>query len=70
MITAVGTCGACGGCVGIPSVWMGVVPPKPTCQTCGRHPKESYGKVLDMENEPKSLPTPSPTPKNIVAQKF
>lgn len=31
----VGKCGDCGGVVSVPTVWLGVVPPRPTCEACG-----------------------------------
>lgn len=40
---SVGTCGRCGGPVTVPSVWMGLLPPTPTCQKCGATMKNSHG---------------------------
>ena len=31
----VGTCSRCGGYVVVPALWLGVVPPTPTCSSCG-----------------------------------
>lgn len=50
--TTIGTCSRCGGPVMVPSVWMGVVPPVPTCARCGATAKQSFGKTIEME--PKS----------------
>lgn len=47
-----GTCGACGGPVTTPSPWLGVIPPTPTCDRCGRVPAESFGPVLPMRDPP------------------
>jgi hypothetical protein len=44
----VGTCGNCGGAVTVPTVWLGVVPPTPTCQCCGATPKDAHGLVREM----------------------
>jgi hypothetical protein len=33
--TVLGTCSNCGGRVTIPFHWMSVVPPVPTCESCG-----------------------------------
>jgi len=41
----VGTCSLCGGAVRIPAVWMGTIPPSPTCSQCGA---VSHGPVIDM----------------------
>lgn len=49
MSTIIGTCSLCGGPVGVPSVWMGIVPPIPRCGHCGATPKASFGPVLDMQ---------------------
>lgn len=31
----VGTCGKCGGIVTVPTIWHGIYPPVPTCNSCG-----------------------------------
>lgn len=41
----IGTCSLCGGPVTVPSVWMGVVPPTPTCSSCGA---TAHGPVIEM----------------------
>lgn len=33
--TVIGRCSCCGGLVTVPSIWMSVVPPVPTCEACG-----------------------------------
>lgn len=48
-----GTCGTCGGRVLLPTLWMGVVPPRPTCERCGATAIE--GPVLPMQPK-RSLP--------------
>lgn len=30
-------------------VWLGTVPPIPTCETCGATMKEPHGPVIEME---------------------
>ena len=50
--TVHGTCGRCGGAVVTPTIWMGIYPPVPTCQSCGATPKQAHGPVIDMD-EPK-----------------
>jgi hypothetical protein len=47
--TIIGTCSLCSGSVSVPAVWMGVIPPIPTCDSCGAVPKEKYGKTIEME---------------------
>lgn len=42
-----GTCSICGGRVTVPLVWWGIIPPEPTCQSCGAHAKD-HGPVIDM----------------------
>lgn len=34
-VRVVGKCGVCGGRVTVPTIWWGVVPPTPTCESCG-----------------------------------
>ena len=48
-----GTCGHCGGPVTTPSIWMGIHPPTPTCQQCGRVPLAPFGPVIPMGPKPK-----------------
>jgi hypothetical protein len=49
----VGTCSECGGRVTIPSVWYAVVPPTPTCASCGAMPADpAYGPVIPMTKRP------------------
>ena len=31
----IGVCSRCGGGVRLPAVWLGTVPPTPTCEACG-----------------------------------
>lgn len=45
----VGTCSKCRGPVGVPDVWLGTVPPVPTCGSCGAKQKSPYGPVIEME---------------------
>lgn len=45
----IGTCSRCGGAVEVPDVWGGVLPPIPTCTSCGGTKKHPYGEVVDME---------------------
>ncbi|MES2409009.1 MAG: hypothetical protein V4509_01770 [Patescibacteria group bacterium] len=47
----IGTCGSCGGPVTIPNEWMSILPPVPTCQSCGKKPKNKYGTLIKMEDE-------------------
>lgn len=47
--TTHGTCSRCGGAVCTPTVWMGIYPPVPTCQSCGASPKNAHGPVIDMD---------------------
>lgn len=44
----VGTCSICGGRVSLPSVWFGVIPPVPTCDSCGAI-KADHGPVITMK---------------------
>lgn len=44
----IGTCSICGGAVTTPDIWMGVVPPIPSCSSCGAIPKHAHGPVIDM----------------------
>lgn len=43
-----GTCSICGGRVTLPTVWWGVIPPTPTCESCGATARQ-HGPVIDME---------------------
>lgn len=35
MNKVIGRCSICNGNVVVPDVWMGVIPPTPTCSSCG-----------------------------------
>lgn len=48
MITCIGQCSLCGGRVTVPTVWHGIYPPVPTCESCGATAKAS-GPVIPME---------------------
>ncbi len=48
----VGTCGRCGGTVTVPTAWLGIVPPTPTCTSCGA--VVAQGPVLPMRDPPSS----------------
>lgn len=48
----IGTCGSCGGPVCVPSVWLGTTPPTPTCDRCGKVPREAHGPILPMQPPP------------------
>lgn len=43
----IGTCGNCGGRVIVPTVWWGIYPPVPSCESCGATPR-NHGPVIDM----------------------
>lgn len=47
-VTTVGTCSICGGPVRVPAVWMGIIPPEPTCASCGAV-KADHGPVIQMK---------------------
>lgn len=47
MTTTIGTCSCCGGRVSVPAVFFSVVPPVPTCESCGAT-KRDHGPVVDM----------------------
>lgn len=49
MNKTIGTCSICGGRVSVPMVWLGTVPPIPTCETCGATMKRPHGPVVEME---------------------
>ena len=44
-----GTCSLCGGAVQVPLVWASVIPPKPTCSSCGAVKAGGHGPVIPME---------------------
>ena len=44
-----GTCGNCGGRVSTPTVWYGIHPPTPRCDSCGAIPKNPHGPVIEMQ---------------------
>lgn len=57
MNQTVGTCGECGGRVSVPRVWMGLVPPIPTCESCGATKKQPHGPKIEMDPAgPKTQP--------------
>ncbi len=49
----VGTCGLCGGPVTTPLAFHSTTPPRPTCDSCGAHPQDSFGPTLPMEKPKK-----------------
>jgi len=51
-MTPIGTCSLCGGCVA-EGASDRLVPPVPTCQTCGAVKKNAYGPVVEMTPKPK-----------------
>ena len=48
MNTTIGTCSLCGGRVSAPTVWFGIYPPVPECESCGATKRE-HGPVVEME---------------------
>lgn len=44
-----GTCSLCGGAVTTPFAWWGVIPPTPTCSSCGAIPAAPHGPVIPMQ---------------------
>ncbi len=52
--TVVGTCSHCGGKVTLPNVIWSVVPPEPTCETCGAVAQKPQLPVIPMEPPPKA----------------
>ena len=61
----IGRCSICGGNVTIPNVWLGVIPPKPSCESCGAIKRDnlpiidmdpSYSSNRKWENLPRNLP--------------
>ena len=45
--TVIGTCSLCGGPVTVPSPWLGILPPTPTCKQCGAV-KSDHGPTIEM----------------------
>ncbi len=56
--SVIGTCSFCGGAVTVPTVWAGVIPPTPTCASCGAIKKQSYGPVIEIVTVTRSTPSP------------
>lgn len=48
MNEVIGICSHCGGRVVLPSVWYGIYPPEPRCESCGATKKRSLP-VIEME---------------------
>lgn len=48
MNKTIGTCSICGGRVTEPTVWHGVIPPTPTCESCGAV-AAAHGPVIPMQ---------------------
>lgn len=59
MNTFIGICSICGGQVAVPTEWLGIFPPRPTCMNCGALAKEA-GPVIPMEPF-RPVPGPQPT---------
>lgn len=49
--SVIGSCSLCGGAVTVPSVWMGITPPIPTCSSCGATKRAAFGPVIPMEKK-------------------
>lgn len=49
-----GKCSICGGQVTVPSSWLGILPPTPTCQSCGAE-AENPGPVIPMRPKKERL---------------
>ena len=47
MKQVIGKCSCCGGRVVLPTAWLSVIPPVPTCESCGA--TQSSGPVIQME---------------------
>jgi len=45
--TVIGTCSFCGGPVSCPSAWWSIIPPVPTCESCGAVAAQ-HGPVIPM----------------------
>jgi peptidase E len=45
----IGTCSICSGPVTVPSNWMDILPPIPTCQSCKATKLTDYGPVIQMQ---------------------
>lgn len=48
METVLGECSICGGSVTVPTVWMGISPPTPSCKSCGATARPAGGRVIPM----------------------
>lgn len=48
----IGTCSICGGAVTVPALWGGILPPQPTCASCGSV-AASHGPVIKMTSAPR-----------------
>lgn len=51
-----GSCSRCGGAVAVPGVWLGIIPPTPTCNRCGARAAQ-HGPVIEMEPLSQELPS-------------
>lgn len=54
MNNVIGTCSLCGGAVTTPQLWHGVLPPVPSCSSCGATKKQPHGPVVEMERRSSS----------------
>lgn len=56
----IGKCSECGGRVVVPTVWFGIYPPNPYCETCHAIAKDNLH-IIDM-NPPKDRWIPATKP--------
>lgn len=56
MVQVVGTCSLCGGAVAVPAMWMSIIPPVPTCGSCGAV-AAAHGPVIPMRRNEYSTTT-------------
>ena len=63
-MNVIGTCSQCGGPVAVPTVWMGIYPPNPTCQRCGAVASQ-YGPTIPTVPVDKKVVTSTTLIKSI-----
>ena len=56
MTAVIGSCSLCGGRVTVPTAWWAIVPPTPTCESCGATAR-AHGPVIEMQPAPRTFTT-------------
>jgi uncharacterized Zn finger protein len=55
MYQILGRCSQCGGNVVVPTIWHGIIPPTPRCESCGAVKKQKVIETVKSDYEVKTV---------------